>query len=63
MAGNPMMFGAARPVLRFLKEHPELLVRLLDRSQQNAVKADVFGHRETMGCDRQNTATGAICSG
>jgi trans-aconitate methyltransferase len=49
MAGNPMMFGAARPVLLFLKEHPELLVRLLDRSQPNAVKADVFGHREPYG--------------
>lgn len=56
MAGNPMMFGAARPVLLFLKEHPELLVRLFDRSQPNAVKADVplnvFGHPEPTGCDR-----------
>jgi putative glycosyltransferase (TIGR04372 family) len=41
MAGNPMMFGAARPVLPFLKEHPQLLVRALHRSQPNAVSADV----------------------
>jgi putative glycosyltransferase (TIGR04372 family) len=27
MAGNPMMFGAARPVPAFLKSHPELLIR------------------------------------
>jgi putative glycosyltransferase (TIGR04372 family) len=26
MAGNPMMFGAARPVPAFLKSHPELLI-------------------------------------
>jgi hypothetical protein len=25
MAHNPMMFGAARPVLPFLKRHPEVL--------------------------------------
>jgi len=53
MAGNPMMFGAARPVLPFLREHPELLVRLLHRSQPNAVKVDVplnvFGHQEPYG--------------
>jgi hypothetical protein len=26
MAGNPMMFSAARPVPAFLKSHPELLI-------------------------------------
>jgi len=46
MAGNPMMFGAARPVPAFLKSHPELLIRPLHRSQPNAMSADVFVHRE-----------------
>jgi putative glycosyltransferase (TIGR04372 family) len=41
MAGNPMMFGGARPVLPFLKEHRELLVRALHRSQPNGGRADV----------------------
>jgi putative glycosyltransferase (TIGR04372 family) len=40
MVGNPMMFGAARPVPAFLESHPELLVLPTLGSQQDAVGAN-----------------------
>jgi putative glycosyltransferase (TIGR04372 family) len=42
MAANPMMFGAAHPVLPFLKEHPELLTCPFPPPQPNAVRADAL---------------------
>jgi putative glycosyltransferase (TIGR04372 family) len=39
MAGNPMMFGAARPVPAFLKSHPELLIRQPEIPQGEGVLA------------------------